>query len=156
MNWRGHVLFALLLTFVSALACQTLHLSTLWEYLWAIPIIVFGALFPDIDIETSKAQRIVNFLVIVVALAYSFTTPAAFLNGGWRFALEILGAYFIVVYIFKPSHRGITHTLFSAFVFSAFVYLVFNLSYACYGLIAYISHLIADSHLRFLPKIRRK
>ena len=148
MNWRGHVLFALLLTFALSLVCSSLYLMSLMEWLWALPVIIFASLLPDVDIESSKSQRMANFLALVFAIAYGFHDIGQYLAYGWKLSLEILGAYFLVVYVFKPKHRGITHSLLAAGLFGGITAVVFGKIIGCLGLAAYISHLIADSHIK--------
>jgi membrane-bound metal-dependent hydrolase YbcI (DUF457 family) len=64
--------------------------------------------------------------------------------------LAILGAYFVLFTIFKPRHRGITHTLVAGGVFSVLIFLLAGTLAGIVAGVGYLSHLVADSHVKMI------
>ncbi len=154
MNWPEHMFIGALFGLILALFLQ-------------LPIIEGGlvagmaaisALAPDIDHDSSKIRKISNITVPIAAFGFSF---AATCSEGVMCTLDdmrsiiilglaITGLYMIVITFFKPKHRGITHTIFSALVFAIFIYIFSDLNFAFAGFAGYASHLLADKHIRMI------
>jgi membrane-bound metal-dependent hydrolase YbcI (DUF457 family) len=117
-----------------------------------------SALAPDIDHDSSKIRKISNITVPIAAVGFSFASTCAEgvvctledMRSVIILGLAITGLYMIIITFFKPRHRGITHTIFSALVFAVFIYLFSDLNFALAGFAGYTSHLIADRHIRLL------
>lgn len=117
-----------------------------------------SALAPDIDHDSSKIRRISNITVPIAAFGLSFASTCAEgvmctledLRSVVILGLAITGLYMIIITFFKPKHRGITHTIFAAFIFAIFIYIFSDLNFALAGFAGYSSHLLADRHIRLL------
>ena len=97
------------------------------------------SLLPDIDIGTSKIHKTfvgVGIAAIMVAV-YLDLKELVYLVG-----LGLLGMVFLL------KHRGITHSILAAVIFSTPLYIVYDEYVMGVGLTAYISHLIADKKIR--------
>ncbi|MBU0590976.1 metal-dependent hydrolase [Candidatus Micrarchaeota archaeon] len=156
MNWKSHALIGAILAFV------LFYLLGSRDMLELIIIIFFGAisaLVPDLDHDTSKGKKILDlvFISIVFFVLYfsqcgkSFCIPSLGAIGQLIiFFFAFLGVYFLFFRFFKPKHRGITHTLVSCFVFSVLIYLIAGWIMALASLTGYLSHLLADQHIKVI------
>ena len=149
MNWKGHAIFALLLGLPTAyiLGCDFLH------FLLYIPLLVFSALLPDVDLRQSKARTLANSIAVLFAIFYGFVATAhgdlaTYVRRGWYVSAALLGIYFIIVEIAFHRHRGFTHTLLSASAYSLVLYLLLGQAAAAFAFVGYASHLVADGELR--------
>jgi len=154
MNWRPHFVIGALAAALLALVLQ----SDIFVIFLASIVGGLSALAPDIDHDSSKIRQAADITVPVfgVFFALSSTCYADFqcIASDWRTiiisALAITGLYTIVITYLKPRHRGITHTLVFAAVYFALLYAVANLSFALFGLAGYVSHLLADRHVKLI------
>lgn len=155
MNWRGHI-------GVGAVFCAGVSYGLGAGWVQLLFAAVFGALcalVPDLDHDMSKGRKWLDLLAIAFALmtAYSFVCrgsvclPAvSAVEAAAVLFLAILGAYFLIFRLFKPRHRGITHTLVACFGFGVLMYLVAGGTIALVGAAGYFSHLLADRHIRLI------
>lgn len=127
-----------------------------------ILIVIFGAfsaLVPDLDHDSSKGRKLLDACVIVFAFLggylwacggiacipdVSAVLPMIILS------LLIIGIYFVLFTLFKPKHRGITHTIAACVAFAILLYLLLGLRLAMAGSLGYFSHLIADNHVKLV------
>ncbi|MFN7990801.1 MAG: metal-dependent hydrolase [Candidatus Micrarchaeia archaeon] len=156
MRWRAHLLVGAVLVFcVSYLAGGRDPLSLAL-------LSAFGALCalaPDLDHESSKGRKLLDAAVIAFAFlsAYIWSCGGAAclpsiakLLPALIIFLAVLGCYLIIFRLFKPKHRGITHTIAANIVFAAALYVVFGEAIAAAGAVGYFSHLLADQHIRLV------
>ncbi|MCP4646473.1 MAG: hypothetical protein GY852_01900 [bacterium] len=154
MNWPEHMFIGALFGLILALFLQL----PILEGGLVAGMAAISALAPDIDHDSSKIRKISNITVPIAAFGFSF---AATCSEGLMCTLDdmrsviilglaITGLYMIVITFFKPKHRGITHTIFSALVFAVFIYIFSDLNFALAGFAGYTSHLLADKHIRIL------
>lgn len=153
MNWPAHLVFGFILV---TLIFYIMNFSFLDIFLFSL----FGsicALIPDIDQDGSKFRQILDFLFILLAILIGYfiscqdfcSISIEIITKSFFISLTLLGLYFIFFKFFKPKHRGITHTLFSCIIFSFTLFAIFGFNVAMAGFIGYLSHLIADNHLKF-------
>jgi len=142
MNWPAHVLFGLV---AGGIAAYFLNL----DY-FLVVFAVLGALAPDIDHDSSKIRKIIDwsFPILAFFMAYSYFKKLD--ESVFVYALAIIGVYHIIITYLKPKHRGITHTFIFAFLISAIVWFIFSLGAGVLFFIGYISHLVADAQAKLL------
>lgn len=156
MMWRSHIVIGAILAIIVFWVIGTRDFPTL-----AI-LGVFGALCalaPDLDHESSKGRKILDIAFIAFAAITAYLGacsgkvclpaiisiyPAAIVF------LALVGTYFILFRLFKPRHRGITHTLVACLVFGVLIYLVAGWTLAIAGSIGYLSHLFADGLIKVI------
>ena len=123
-DWKSHLIFGLLLTIVwlSAIYFFSIISLTFESTFLLIIVMMFATLFPDIDLSKSKIRDIVSLVIsALISALYIFLY-----TNTWYYAL----AYFIVLYALlrnvKTKHRGITHTIPFALIFSFLIVLLLN------------------------------
>ncbi len=134
MNWFFHIIFSLILVFLIS-----------YFFPVSLPFYIiagFSALMPDIDLVQSKGRRILDVMIIIFVFSIFFIRSFSF--SSLIFSLAILGFYFLMFTIFKPKHRGITHSFLALFLYSIFFYFFFGFNLAFVAFIGYLSHLIGD------------
>jgi membrane-bound metal-dependent hydrolase YbcI (DUF457 family) len=151
MRWRSHALIGAILAVFVFWVLGTRDILSLAAF--AVFASLSG-LVPDLDHDSSKGKKILDtaFILLAVSIAIasgcggSVCIPSSFGGLGSMIALSLvmMGAYFMAFKLFKPRHRGITHTLTAGFVFGIIVYLLAGSALALAGSIGYFSHLIAD------------
>lgn len=139
MNYQAHIIVSLL--------------ALLLVYFFGYPItpiavllIVFGALFPDIDHPKSKISQIFKYLVPIVVFYLIYTTYKILYVS---LALAVISLF--LLYLLRPRHRGWIHSLFALGLFSLIVYLLTKSVYyaSIFGL-GYFSHLLADTEIKVI------
>jgi membrane-bound metal-dependent hydrolase YbcI (DUF457 family) len=154
MRWRSHAVIG------AALSGLVFWFLGVREPVLLASLAAFGALsalVPDLDHESSKGRKILDVCFVAFALL------AVYLGGcGLRLCgqetllplalafLALMGAYFILFRFFKPRHRGITHTLLACGAFGLLLYLIAGPALALAGFAGYLSHLIADNHVKLI------
>ncbi len=145
MNWKPHLAIGIILT---AIVFYFLGTGLVGLVIFSL----FGglcALVPDLDHDSSKGRKILDLVAILFALVLAY-----FINGfGLAMLLTFLvisGAYFVIFKLFKPKHRGITHTIFACFVFAIGLFLLAGKEIAMAGFVGYLSHLLADNQIKFI------
>lgn len=140
MNWPAHVLFGLAAGVIFAYFFNI-------DY-FLVVFAVLGALAPDIDHDSSKIRKIIDWSFPVLAFFMSYSYFRIINEMVFVYALALIGVYHTVITYLKPKHRGITHTLVFAFIISAIVYFMFSLNAGILFFIGYASHLLADLKLK--------
>ncbi len=156
MRWRSHVIIGAALTFAVIYLLGQHDLEALGL------LVAFGALsalVPDLDHDSSKGRKILDTAVIAFSLLAVYLwnclgticiPSGAKILPSLILFLAIVGGYFIAFRIFKPRHRGITHTLAANAVFGIALWVVFGDLIAIAGAIGYFSHLLADQHVKII------
>ena len=109
-----------------------------------------GSLLPDADHHKTKAFRLAS-IAIGIAAFYLSLSPFKQRFGQFNGLLSAAGvgiAAGLAYALFKPRHRGITHTLLAAAVFGAALFLASGTAVAVAGTAAYFSHLLADKQIK--------
>jgi len=157
MNWRSHAFIGF-----TASAIALFFIFKVDNIFSMMILALFGlisALVPDLDHNDSKGKQILDAGIVAIV-----TSSLLFSSCGSQFciptigsfqsmiisALAIFGAYFLLFLFFKPTHRGITHTVAACSVYSVLIYMVLGLDFAFAGFIGYFSHLAADTHIRIV------
>lgn len=118
-----------------------------------------SALLPDLDHDASKGRKILDavFMLLACFIAYFGGCGGGICLPGIAAAatmaivfLALLGAYFLLFRLFKPRHRGITHTLVACLAFGILLIVSAGRDFAIAGMLGYLSHLAADNHLRLI------
>lgn len=121
-----------------------------------------SSMVPDADHPKSKASRWLGWAALFSIFSFSvmaaFSSPAfsmEFLEerAGVFVAYVMIGllVYFLITYFLRKKHRGITHSLFALFLYSAGVFVVSsNLSFSIAALVGYGSHLLADGEIKLV------
>jgi membrane-bound metal-dependent hydrolase YbcI (DUF457 family) len=156
MDWKSHALIGA----VSSLAAA--WLLGVHDALGLAFFFFFGALaalVPDLDHDASKGRQILDMVAIAFAGSTAYMSgcgkticvPEVQKIGGMVIALlAMVGVYFLFFKFFKPKHRGITHTLVAAAVFGVLLSFLAGTTVAIVGAVGYVSHLVADSHIRLV------
>ncbi|MFH1786017.1 MAG: metal-dependent hydrolase [Candidatus Micrarchaeota archaeon] len=152
MNWRSHAIIGAI---CSAIAVYLLGITNLFEILGFAIFGGLAALAPDLDHDMSKGRKLLDIGFILTSFFVLYWSgchnkvciPEISLFVVW---LAVLGGYFLLFRLFKPKHRGITHTIVATLVFGVLLYLVLDWRFALVGLIGYLSHLFADKMIKFI------
>ncbi len=116
----------------------------------AAAAVAMGALLPDADHHKTKMFQVVSLAIGIGAFFLSkplMQQRFGEFNGGIA-SLGIGIIAMILFRLFKPKHRGITHTLFAAALYAAAVFFLSAPQLAVAGFAAYASHLLADGHVK--------
>ena len=156
MDWRAHSAIGAVF---SAGAAWLLGSDGFVQLVFFAFFGALAALLPDLDLDQSKGKRILDSSVVALALilAFLYACGGRICVPGIGGAIDaailfliVVGAYFVFFRLFKPRHRGITHTLVACFVFGVLVYLAAGLVPAVCGFSAYFSHLLADRQVKLV------
>lgn len=146
-NYKQHIAFSL---FLSTFVLYMFMLSGLYKFTWdtlkLIPISIFFAILPDVDIRTSKAfKTLLKLLLILIIMFIVFYLICP--------KVELLYYVLIIVLLLFLSlffkHRGKFHSILFAFILTIPL-LFIGVFYFVIGLTSYISHLIADKEIKLL------
>ncbi|MDD5340448.1 MAG: metal-dependent hydrolase [Candidatus ainarchaeum sp.] len=154
MDWRSHALIGAVSAPVLLFILGTHGLVELA----AVAVMgAFAALVPDLDHQASKGRQVLDtcaiaaaFLVVYMSgCGTSICIPTlSAMQSMAVLSLAMLGAYFVFFTLFKPAHRGITHSLAACVAFATLAYFMFGTALAIAGLIGYASHLLADKEIK--------
>ena len=156
MDWKSHAVIG------AAAASGTLFIlgtGNPLELAAAAALGALSALVPDLDHNTSKGRQTLDATAIAAAFLVVYMSGCgstlciptiSSLQSMAVVSLSLLGAYFVFFTLFKPSHRGITHSLAACLAFGVLAYLVFGLKLGIAGLAGYLSHLIADKEIKLI------
>lgn len=156
MDWRSHALIGavsapLLLFILGAHGIVELAAAALMGAL--------AALVPDLDHQASKGRQILDASAIAAACLVVYMSGCGTaicipslhsLQSMAVVSLAMLGAYFVFFTLFKPAHRGITHSLAACVAFGVLSYFLFGMVLAVAGLVGYLSHLVADREVKVI------
>ena len=108
-----------------------------------------AALLPDIDHPKSKGTQLLNMFVFVICLflSISYFTNIFYIAGS-TIILYIL--YILLYTLFKPRHRGITHSFFALGVITVISLFYLKFPYLLFIPLGYLSHLFADGVLKVI------
>lgn len=96
---------------------------------------LYGSLFPDIDIGTSKAFAFTYLIMIAIAFYYAYT--------GYLFGLCV--GLILMAFIIGLKHRGVMHKPYTAIILGIITWLFFDSIFiALFFTIGMIVHLICD------------
>ena len=118
-----------------------------------------SALVPDLDHRESMGKNILDVLFLLAAIFYSYSSicnqtvcipDISMLKTITIGVLSLLGAYFLFFKFLKPRHRGITHSILFAVIYSLMVFLLYGFNLAIAGLVGYLSHLLADKEFKII------
>lgn len=156
MNWRSHVAVGIVFAIIAMLILGTRDIMTL---------LLFGvigglsALVPDLDHDASKGRQLLDMSFIGFAFLSAYMSKCGSdvclptieqFSGIATVFFAVVGIYFVFFKFFKPSHRGITHTIIAAAVFGVLMYLFAGLNIGIVGFVGYASHLVADQHIKLI------
>lgn len=140
MDYKGHMLS----TFIMAvLALYFLNIpANETAMLWLI-IALGASLLPDLDLENSKANQLLNPVIFAISLAISFfvTKDIFFLV---TLAIIIFSLYRLIIRISANGHRGHFHTVYFAIFLATPVYIYAGLFLATAVVFGIGAHLIED------------
>ncbi|MCX6820819.1 MAG: metal-dependent hydrolase [Candidatus Aenigmarchaeota archaeon] len=152
-DWKTHIVIGLLVALGWAAAFPALGIASSLEKTASLAFVAaFTSIFPDIDTRNSKMRGVFALAVAAsVGGAYAYFSPAT-----WYYALAYFALLYALAKHLPTKHRGITHTLPFAVLFSAaavLVYVGFKQPFAFIdaaawfgiALSAYSAHLLADS-----------
>jgi membrane-bound metal-dependent hydrolase YbcI (DUF457 family) len=156
MDWRSHFIAGVV---ISVLALLLFEITEITSLIILGAIGGFSALVPDLDHDSSQGRKMLDVAFIGFAFLTALTTGC-----GSNICLPDLGAvsemvivffaitgmYFVFFTFLKPTHRGITHTMFATVVFGMIMFLVAGREVAIAGIFGYFSHMIADQHIRII------
>jgi membrane-bound metal-dependent hydrolase YbcI (DUF457 family) len=140
-DWKGHTMFGILCTAVTLLIISRFESLNL-EFIWLSIIISFlYSQLPDIDTQASKIRWILTTGAVIGALV-----NLVFYNnkGTAIICLGVITIIWVMGLIKGFGHRGVTHTLPAAILFSALMY-YFSIWAMAVALVNYLSHLFLDT-----------
>ncbi len=142
MNWKGHLIFGIILTII----VYYFLMGEIVSYWKVLLVVMVYSLLPDIDSESSIIFRIFlavcfSLMLVMLVLFYLYKSNYSLIT-----IVAIVGT---MLAIYGLSHRGMTHSLLLAIIFSLPL-LFFSFEVSIIGFIAYVSHLIGDSELKFI------
>jgi membrane-bound metal-dependent hydrolase YbcI (DUF457 family) len=154
MDWRSHALIGA----VSApILLFMLGTHGLIELAAVAAMGAFAALVPDLDHQVSRGRQVLDACAIAAAFLIVYMSGCgtsiciptlSAMKSMAVLSLALLGAYFVFFTLFKPAHRGITHSLAACAAFAALAYFMFGTTLALAGLAGYASHLAADREIK--------
>lgn len=115
---------------------------SVFDVLYFTILTAIFSLFPDIDSDSSKIRKFVNFGLILVCLGcvgyyfFVFKNPMFI----WIGVSSVIG----IGLLYFTSHRGFTHSIIASLIFTS-PFLYFGIQYFAVSFIAYLSHLLLDS-----------
>lgn len=156
MDWRSHALIGAVAA-PALLAVFGTH--GIFELAGAAVIGALGALVPDLDHQASKGRQVLDAAAVAAAFMVIYMSGCGSvpcipslqsLQDMAILSLAMLGAYFVFFTLFRPAHRGITHSLVACLVFGVLGYFLFGLKFGIAGFAGYLSHLVADQEIKWL------
>lgn len=154
MNYKQHFLIGILFSLAALFLLGHPFLS--FSSFFLISICAIFALLPDVDHDLSKGKQLLDYSSIAFSLLISYSascssvcsiTVSLFVDIV-KNALVLIGCYFVFIRFFKPKHRGITHSLTFSALLGVLLYFLFGFEFSFFATLGYVSHLIADNHLR--------
>lgn len=151
MDWLSHFAIGFLLTLLAFYFITPNH----YEIVFLAFFAGGSALLPDIDHSDSKVKKLLDKLIIFVAIIFTWLFYCREISCllSEEFALRtfaFVGAYFIIFTFFGPKHRGITHSLLLCLFFTAIIWFILGWKFALAGGLGYFSHLLADREIKLL------
>jgi len=158
VNWKGHlkwgfivittlVIIDLVMYFIGVPNWDIIDIdlfgsSNFILYGFMIPSIIiayvmglYGSLFPDVDIGTSKAFSITYMILIILVFYYAMTD----------YLLGLFTSLIIMALILGLKHRGIMHKWYTGIILGIMFMLLFeNVMIGTYFAVGYLVHLICD------------
>lgn len=142
MDWKAHLLFAAILSILTFFFL--FHVTDAFFLFQLIAVSSLSALIPDLDHEMSMGRKLADMAAIALAGVFAYLANSLLLF------FAILGAYFLLFWLLKPSHRGITHSLIACIAFTVIVFFLSNFTLALAAFIGYFSHLLADREIKLI------
>lgn len=156
MNYPAHLLIGILsvILILHFTGLQKFDNIDVWKAIPIIAIAALGSLLPDIDHNESKISKTFRPILVALIAILSFKSSYSYSNS-LLYSSEVTLIAIALILIFskllKPKHRGITHSLLAALIFSGMIYLpTQSLSYTVSGIVSYSSHLIADKEIKLV------
>lgn len=159
MDWKGHLkwgfiasIISLVILFIIELLNQMGELniefitifsnSRFMIYGIAIPNIIiafvgglYGSVFPDIDIGTSKAFAWTYIILILLSLYFAYT----------GYMMGLFMGLILMAFIIGLKHRGVMHKGYTAIIIGIVVFIFFeSLVIAIFFTLGYLVHLVCD------------
>ncbi|MEM4348274.1 MAG: metal-dependent hydrolase [Candidatus Anstonellaceae archaeon] len=134
MKWQAHLLFGL----VAGAALGWLLRADGWKLASICAISGFFSLLPDIDLDSSKISQIMRLFLVLVAIALGLMFRSLLV------AFLLLAGTWAAWVLFRPRHRGITHTLIFALVCFAAGFALFGWQEGLAAFVGVASHIAAD------------
>ena len=156
MNWKGHLKWGLVTTTILTILLILMAFmqwvdfidwhfmlgESEFEVIYAIPLLpiaflmgLYGSLFPDVDIRTSKAFAVTYVILIALSLYYAITD----------YLLGLLTSLFIMIFIIGLKHRGFMHKWITGLMLGfLFIWLFGGYIIGLYFTIGFWTHLICD------------
>lgn len=151
MNYKWHLFFGFVFSAVFIfffnfdIIAKTFSYSLL-EWIVIVAIITLYSLLPDLDIDTGKLRKYLNYTVLfgIIGLVISYFVTY---NNYFLIAVCLLAALQLSLFLLK--HRGIFHSLlFGLLVSSPFLF--FKYDYFFVALVSFYSHLLMDYELKLI------
>lgn len=140
MNHRGHMLIGLIFGIAAMLVLQIFSPEL-------VALVLLGSILPDIDLQQSKASKVVQFVAVIGGtfllqplFSKFFSTIAAAVAA----LLASIALVFLVLLPLRLKHRGVTHSIWAAVVFGVLAGLAVGIAGGIVALLAYASHIIVD------------
>ena len=156
MLWKDHLkwgfvattILVIILIIMEYMQFEFFQFESIWDnsrfivYGFAIPNIIigfigglYGSIFPDIDIGTSKAFGLTYMILILIAFYYAYT--------GYLFGLFM--GLILMAFILGLKHRGVMHKPYTAIILGIVTYLFFDSIFiALFFTMGMLVHLVCD------------
>lgn len=148
MNWPAHLIASLAAALALAFFLQIPFTPAL------VAIAILAGIAADVDNSESKAFKLFAAIVFAAVFVLSrqffslqpkleeFAIPAAIIS-----AFAAIG----LIFIFKPKHRGITHSFLAAAIFAVIIFALLNdLKLAAIAFACYSTHLLLDLEFKIV------
>ena len=157
MLWKDHlkwgfvstiILMAILIV-MEYMQFEFFEFESIWEEsrfmlfgMFALPNLViafigglYGSLFPDIDIGTSKAFATTYMILILICVYYAFT----------GFMIGLFVGLILMAFIIGLKHRGVMHKPYTAIIIGIITFMFFDSIFiALFFTVGFMVHLICD------------
>ena len=145
-SYKTHIIIGLLSSVALFVLFKDIGLSIIVS---SLILSIIGSVLPDIDHENSKVFKAVE---LILKLGFSgFIVSSLYPDFFLAFVIVILWLISArkILIVFKPKHRGITHTIKGTLVFSVIILitsyiLMNNIIPSLFFIVSYLSHIAAD------------
>ncbi|VVB66616.1 LexA-binding, inner membrane-associated putative hydrolase [Candidatus Gugararchaeum adminiculabundum] len=165
MNYPGHLLTAFLAS-ILLLAAMNLIFYIPFSLIDSVALILVclgSTMLPDLDHPESKGTQLTQRFLPPLIMLFAFGTKFA----GYRFSENTIipklqdalifgfagiGFFFVITNYFRPSHRGITHSLLVNTGYGALIWVVtgYDVNVTIFAAGGYLTHLLTDQCIKLV------
>ncbi|MBN2478530.1 metal-dependent hydrolase [Candidatus Micrarchaeota archaeon] len=148
MNGPEHMFIGFLIFFLAGVFLFNFSMTDPY-FILLVLFSGFSALVPDIDHHKATMRKWSDKAVPIFSFVFFFVQTNHFILAMGYAAIIFLAYLFYFEYL-GPKHRGITHTLIFNAGYTALLFFTFGFMFAVSGGLGYLSHLLADKHIKLI------